>query len=264
MADLAALCADLAAEHAALDALVAGLDERDWETPTPAEGWAVRDQIAHLANGDAAARLAVVDPDEFRARAPLAREQREQQWLARGRAMEPAELLAWWRDSRAALVEALRPLDPATRITWYGPPMSARSHATARLMETWAHGQDVADALGLTRPATARLHHIAHLGVITRGWSYATRGLTAPEGSVRVELEGPSGEQWTWGDADLPDRVLGPALDFCLVVTRRRHPADTALVVQGPLAADWIAIAQAYAGPPGSGRAAGAFPRPLA
>jgi uncharacterized protein (TIGR03084 family) len=138
--------------------------------------------------------------------------------------------------------------------------MAARSFATARLMETWAHGQDVADALGVRREPTDRLRHVAHIGVRARPFSYAVRGLDVPAGEVYVALDPPSGgEPWTWNDPTAPDRISGPALDFCLVVTQRRHPADTSLVVDGPLAAEWIAIAQAFAGPPGEGRRPGQF-----
>ena len=49
--------------------------------------------------------------------------------------------------------------------------------ATARLMETFAHGRDVADALGAhARAATARLRHVCHLGVRTRGFAYLING----------------------------------------------------------------------------------------
>jgi uncharacterized protein (TIGR03084 family) len=263
MPDLSALCADLAAEQAALDALVAPLDERQWDLPTPAEGWSVRDTIAHLANGDESGRRTVVDPDAFQAARAISRDVRERAYLARARAMPGAAVLAWWRASRTALVETYSRLDAAARITWYGPSMSARSFVTARLMEAWAHGQDVADALAVTRPASARLRHVAHLGVIARGWSYTTRGLTPPTAEVRVELSGPQGEQWTWGEADAADRVRGTALDFCLVVTRRRHAADTALQTEGPLAAEWMAIAQAFAGPPGPTRPRGPWRPPV-
>ena len=112
--------------------------------------------------------------------------------------------------------------------------MGARSFATARLMETWAHGQDVADALDATREPTARLRHVAHIGVLARPFAYATRGMQVPERDVRVELAAPDGSTWTWGPEDAADVVRGDALDFCLVVTQRRHPADTALVVEGP------------------------------
>jgi uncharacterized protein (TIGR03084 family) len=121
-------------------------------------------------------------------------------------------------------------------------------------METWAHGQDVADALGVTRRPTARLRHVAHLGVRARPFSYVVRGLEVPAEAVRVELTGPSGERWEW-DTDAPAGLIeGPALDFCLVVTQRRHLADTALTVRGAAASEWLAIAQAFAGPPGAGR----------
>src|SRR5262249_28661440 len=151
--------------------------------------------------------------------------------------------------------------DPRARLPWFGPPMSARTFATARLEETWGHGQDVADALGVTRPATDRLHHVAHLGVITRAYSFTNQGRPAPAADVRVELTGPVGQAWAWGGAGAADRVSGPALDFCLVVTRRRHHADTGLVIEGPVAAEWMLRAQAFAGPPGPGRRPGQFAR---
>jgi uncharacterized protein (TIGR03084 family) len=145
--------------------------------------------------------------------------------------------------------------------------MSAMSHATARLMETWAHGQDVVDGLGLERPPTARLRHIAHLGVRTRAYSYQQRNLTPPATDVHVVLEAPDGGTWTWGDVAAPDRVTGPALDFCLVVVQRRHLDDTALRVEGLHAREWLLIAQAFAGNAGAGRRPGQFsagrgPRP--
>ena len=137
--------------------------------------------------------------------------------------------------------------------------MALSSFATARLMETWAHGQDVADALGVRREPTSRLRHIAHIGVRTRGFAYALRDKPVPEGDVRVELDAPDGSTWTWGSADAADRVTGPALDFCLVVTQRRHVADTAVKADGPLAEEWLSIAQAFAGSPGAGRRPGQF-----
>jgi len=254
-----AICDDLEAEHEALDALVADLEASRWDTPTPAEGWAVRDQIAHLASYDVAARLAVSDAAAWAREVSLPREERERRQLEAARRRAPAELLAWWRESRRAMVAVLRPLDRRARIPWYGPPMSALSFTTARLEETWGHGQDIADALGVRRADTDRLRHIAHLGVLTRGYSFTNQGRPAPTDDVRVELLGPGGDKWTWGDETATNRVTGSARGFCLVVTRRRHVADTDLAVEGPVAREWMAIAQAFAGPPGSGRRPGQF-----
>ena len=146
-------------------------------------------------------------------------------------------------------------VDPARRLPWYGPEMSPASSVTARLMETWAHGQDVVDTLGVERPATNRLRHVAHLGVRALPYSYSVRRLRQPTEPIRVELAAPEGgSQWSWGPADAVNRVTGEALDFCLVVTQRRHTLDTALVVTGPTAQQWISIAQAFAGPAGPGR----------
>lgn len=255
------ICDDLEAEHAALDALVSGLEAARWDTPTPAEGWTVRDQIAHLACTDVAARLAVAGGEDWKATLGLSKVERERRQHEAGHGRTPAELLAWWRENRRAMLDAFRPLDRRARIPWYGPPMSALSFATARLQETWGHGQDVADALGARRADTDRLRHVAHLGVLTRTYSFVNQSRPAPIEDVRVELTGPRGEGWTWGDPSATNRVTGSARGFCLVVTRRRHIADTDLVTEGPLAREWMEIAQAFAGPPGSGRRPGQFPR---
>jgi uncharacterized protein (TIGR03084 family) len=250
------LTTDLAAEHADLDALVDGLDEAGFDTPTPAEGWSVRDQLSHLAWFDREAVRAAVDPEGFTATLPdaLADEAFTERAVVEGRALSGAEVLAWWREARAGVVDALGRLDPSVRVPWYGPPMSAASFTTARLMETWAHGQDVADGLGVERTPTDRLRHVAFLGVRAFPNSYRVRDLPVPDVPVRVELTAPSGERWAWGDEDAADRVRGPALDFCLVATQRRHVDDTALEAEGPVAAEWLRLAQAFAGPAGPGR----------
>jgi uncharacterized protein (TIGR03084 family) len=252
------ICRDLTAEHADLDRIVAGLEPGDWDRPTPAAGWSVRDQISHLAYFDRTAVLAISDPGAFARSVEELLAGGVDASVEPGRAMTPSELLVWWRDGRRELLTSLERLDPATRIPWYGPPMGARSFATARLMETWAHGQDVVDALGVERAPTDRLRHVAHIGVRARPFSYAVRGLDAPSRPVAVVLTGPAGDRWVW-DEQADESISGPALDFCLVVTQRRHPSDTDLQAHGELAAEWLGLAQAFAGPPGPGRRAGQF-----
>jgi uncharacterized protein (TIGR03084 family) len=255
--DMATLLADLEAESAAFDAMIAPLGAEQYLLPTPAEGWCISDQVSHLAFFDQAALLAATDPTRFKIEAA--------QMMARGagftdevaarhRATPGPELRAWLRRARQDLLTAFATVEPGRRLPWYGPDMSAASSITARMMETWAHGQDVADALAVTRPPTARLRHIAHIGVSTIGFSFLLRGLPAPDQPIRVEIAAPDGSTWTWGPAGADNVVRAPAQDFCLVVTQRRHPADTAVVAAGPLAAQWIAIAQAFAGAPGPGR----------
>ncbi|WP_406039958.1 TIGR03084 family metal-binding protein [Micromonospora sp. NBC_00898] len=255
MVDLTALLADLTAESDQLDALVAALPPEGWARPTPAPGWTVGHQIAHLAWTDHVARLAATDTDAFYASVLSAPDPARlvddgaESFLA-----PPAELLARWRDGRAALATALAAVPPGQKLPWYGTRMSPASMATARIMETWAHAEDVADALGVGRTPTARLRHIAHLGFRTLGHGFAAHGRAVPTAPVRVELTAPDGDTWTFGSPDAADRVTGPALDFCLLVTQRRHRADLALVATGPTADEWLDVAQAFAGPPGAGR----------
>jgi uncharacterized protein (TIGR03084 family) len=251
------LLADVRAEGDALDGVVAGLEDSAWLTPTPAEGWTVATQIAHLDWTNDQALHALRDPEGFGAWVLEARERLttlvDDEARARA-AAAPAQVLEHWRSSRAELADALAALPDGARIPWFGPPMNATSMATARLMETWAHGLDVTDALGLPPSASERLRHVAYLGVRTRDFAFAQNGVPAPAEPFRVELTAPDGETWAWGPEDAAQRVTGPALDFCLRVTRRRHRADLGLTAAGPDADRWLDLAQAFAGPPGEER----------
>ena len=249
--------ADLAEESSRLEALLADRPEQDWRRPTPATGWDVAAQVAHLAWTDEAALLAatdkerwdafvleaLADPDGFVDRA-----------ATDGSSVPPPQLLDRWRTSRAPLHEALREHPAGERMPWFGPPMSATSMATARFMETWAHGLDVHEALDAEPEITDRIRHVAHLGVRTRDFAFAVNGLDAPADEFRIELTAPSGDLWTWGPEDAEQSVQGSAYDFCRLVTHRIHRNDTDLVARGRDANAWLGIAQCFAGPPGQGR----------
>lgn len=256
------LLQDLKEEQQALDRIVAGLDKDGWETMTPAN-WTVKQQIEHLAFFDNTAKLSATEPEVFKehVKALFGGQPEAMAQLEVLQAMVHAELLNWWRAERTALLEALSQKGPKDRLPWYGPSMSTLSFATARLMETWAHGQDVVDAVKAVRPATDRLRHIAHLGYVTLGWSFANRQMEIPQEPVRLELTGPSGSRWTWGPEDASNIVRGSAEGFCLVVVQRRHYLDTDLVVTGPTAEKWMSVAQCFAGPPTLGPPSGKFPK---
>ncbi len=257
--DVHSVLDDLVAEQAALDDVVAPLDPEQWSLPTPSPRWSIADQVGHLTYFDTTAALAIRDTDAFTAHrdelvASMTDELAvDEATLGHFRSLSPDAQLAEWRRRRAELEEAGRTLDDSTRVEWYGPSMGSKSFLTARLMEVWAHGQDICDTVGVQRPATDRIRHIAQLGVITRGWSYLVRGEQPPERPVDVTLTAPSGEIWHWNDADDADTITGPAIDFCLVVTQRRHPSDTDLAIAGEAAQDWMSKAQAFAGGATSG-----------
>jgi uncharacterized protein (TIGR03084 family) len=168
--------------------------------------------------------------------------------------LAPADLLTDWRVTRGRLHDALLAVPEGRKLPWFGPPMSAPSMATARLMETWAHGLDVADALGVKRPPTERLRSIAHIGVRTRDYAFVVNNLAPPAEPFLVELRGPGGDTWSWGPPDAAQRVTGSAEDFCFLVTQRRPASALDVTAHGPDAQRWLRIAQAFAGPPGPGR----------
>ncbi len=251
------MVADLRAESDDLDALVAPLPAERWADPTPAPGWTIAHQIGHLLWTDRVALTAVTDEVAFAE--VLAAAQADPTGFVDAGAEElaavaPADLLADWRATRARLHEALRAVPDGRKLPWFGPPMSAASMATARLMETWAHGLDVADALGVQRSATERLRSIAHIGVRTRDYAFLVNNLTPPTDPFLVELRGPAGDTWPWGPPDAAQRVTGSAEDFCFLVTQRRPLGVLDITAHGPDARRWLEIAQAFAGPPGPGR----------
>ncbi|WP_395728097.1 TIGR03084 family metal-binding protein [Nakamurella sp.] len=256
---LDAVLADLSAESEVLEAMVSGLDDDGWRTPTPAAGWTVATQIAHLAWTDEAAVAAATDREAWEALVRRALGDPEgvvDLEAHNGAAVAPADLLARWVTARTAVPQALRDYPDGQKVPWFGPSMSPTSMATARFMETWAHALDVAEALGIEVEPTDRIRHVAHIGVRTRNFAMGLHGLEPPAGEFRIELTAPSGEMWTWGPEDAAQSVRGPAYDFCLRVTQRRHRDDLSLVAAGSDADRWLDVAQTFAGPPGGGREA--------
>jgi len=249
--DYPGLLAELRFESDLLSGRLRALTREQWTLATPSAGWSIRDQVSHLAFFDDAARLAVTDPEDFR---PMAKKliaggmDFPDRIAVQHRVMTTEALLQWYLDAREQLLQAFADHEPKLRVPWFGPDMSVASSATARLMETWAHGRDVYDALGVDHPPGPGLRSIAHLGVSTFAFSHRLNGLEVPADPVRVELRSPDGQTWTWGPVEAIDKIVGDAQDFVLVVTQRRHWTETGLIVSGPVATGWMDIAQAFAG----------------
>lgn len=258
MPTLAELCSDLAAEQADLDRVLSQASTQDWATPTPAAGWDVGDSLSHLCFFEEAAVTSLSNPQLFES-------ERDQLFadalaatstgaptpdVALGRNLgDPLVLLERWRVARGAYASAAAQADPTKRVAWYGPAMSLASFTTARLMEAWAHGVDIKDALGEPIGTGPRLRHICHIGYSARSYAFASHGVADPGDPVRLVVEAPDGAAWSWGPPDAAEVISGPALDVALVFTQRRHHARSAVVAQGSTAQLWLSIAQAFAGP---------------
>lgn len=249
---------DLAAEQAAVDGVLEGLEPADWHRPTPAAGWDVLDSLAHLCFFEEAAALAVRDPAAFgRHREELleamsgsaAATQVRPDVIEARRGTAPSELLERWRRARSEFLAAVGGAGRPDRIPWYGPAMGPASFVTARILEAFAHGTDIRDGLGVPLEATGRLRHVCHLAFGSRPFCFATHRIPDPGTPVRFEIAGPGGQPWTWGPVDATEVIAGPALDVALVFVQRRHPDRTAVTAEGPTARLWLSIAQAFAGP---------------
>lgn len=252
----------LAAAGDEFDALVAGLGDAQWSLPTPAPGWTVAHQVAHIAATFRLAALAAGNPGAFQdvtSRLSPDFEANVEHALAEYLAELPGVLLSRWRSERAAVENALRALPPDRIVPWLVRPIPAGVLAAAGMTELFAHGQDVADALGVERTHTDRIAPIVTFVVRTWDFGYLARGEQPPTVTFRFELTAPSGQRWEFGPADSRQRITGPAVDLCLLATRRRHQADLAVVASGSEAERWLEIAQAYRGSPGQGRRPGQF-----
>ncbi|MFJ5711709.1 TIGR03084 family metal-binding protein [Streptomyces sp. NPDC093105] len=242
--------------------LVEGLDEQAWHTATPAPGWSIADQIAHLTFIFHLAGTAASDPDGFAKLAAGAAGDFDgavNAALKQFNGFPPAQLLARFRALGQNSVDALAAVPEGQVVPWLVNPLPAAVLASAGIMEIFGHGQDIADALGVRREPTERLRHLVFFAFLTRDFGYLSRGLTPPTEHFRIEVTAPNGELWAYGPEDAADKITGPAEDFCLLVTRRRHRDDLALVATGAEADRWLDIAQAYRGPAGEGRTPGQF-----
>ncbi|MER6910170.1 TIGR03084 family metal-binding protein [Streptomyces sp. NPDC000594] len=262
MFDVQSVLKDLTTAVDETDRLVADLTDEQWARETPAPGWTITQQVAHLSFIFRLAGTAAADPDGFRAMTAEAAKDFNGAVNAALNAYplaDPRAVLDRWRSERADCVEALAAVPPDRPVPWLVNPLPPAVLGCAGIMETFAHGQDIADALGVRREPAAWLRHLVGFAVLTRDFGYLSRGLTPPAEPFRFELTGPSGEEWRHGPEDAAERITGPAHDFCLLVTRRRHRDDLALTATGPVADHWLGIAQAYRGPAGAGRTPGQF-----
>jgi len=247
---------DLLDEAAELETFLQTLDDADWKRPTGFMDWTPWDVVAHLHFFDEVSLVALDGAEAFAAR----REELVKELVA-GRTNQelgreayghlgPKELLARWRETDTAMATQLGESDSKRRLPWFGPDMGVRMFTTARYMETWAHGQEIFDLMGAPRTYSDRIKNIAVIGLKTFGWTFVNRKLEIPGPPPYVRLIAPSGEVWEWNDPSDAEFVRGDAADFCHVVTQGRNVADTSLEVSGPVATQWMSIAQCFAGGP--------------
>ena len=245
---------DFLDESEALFAAVRTLEEEDFDRETQFKGWTVEDVLRHLHYWNRAVDFAAEGEKAFGGL-----KERVEAAIAAGKSLREVErkavpetgrvLRASWIGFARALAKRWQEIDPKARLPWIGPEMSARSAITARQMETWAHGFEIFDLLGLEREEQDRIRNIVVLGVNTFGWSHKVQGLDVPEAMPKLVLEAPSGAIWEFGE-ESAGRIEGRATDFAAVVTQTRALGDTGLMLEGKVAETWMAHAQCFAGPP--------------
>lgn len=262
MPEQAQVVADLVAAGDEVDRMVADLDASRWQLPTPAPGWTIAHQVAHLTATFHLAAVAASDPAAFKvvtAQLSADFDANVAAALSPYLASPPDVLIGHWRTERAAAEQAIASVPPGELVPWLVRPLPAPILAAAGMMELFGHGQDIADALRIRRQPTDRLEPLVAFAVRTWDFGYLARGMTPPDVAFRFEITAPSGTVWRYGPSDASQAVIGPAVDFCLLVTRRRHRNDLAIKAIGPDAEGWLDIAQAYRGSAGPGRSPGQF-----
>jgi uncharacterized protein (TIGR03084 family) len=260
------LTKDFLEESLALHALAASLSETELDQKTAFKDWTINTVLRHLHIWNLAAGMSLKDDGSFETYyAKLAAHQAkggklpafEIDWLD---GLSGKRLLSAWKEGFGETAARFAECDPAMRVKWAGPDMSARSSLTARLMETWAHGQEVYDLRGVARLNGDRIRNIVVLGNNTYGWTFKVRGEEPPAPRPHLKLIAPSGEIWRYNDPNPEEMIEGLAEEFCQVVTQTRNIADTKLKVAGANAQNWMSKAQCFAGaaepppPPGARR----------
>ena len=254
-------------ECTALASVLDGLNDADFQQKTQFMDWTIEDVIGHLHVWNFAAGKTLDSRDAFGAFFQFIMQHfgddgtslpSQNAWLdtfadgIRGKALFNA-----WRQGCDELATAYESADPNQRVAWAGPDMSAQSKIIARQMETWAHGQEIFDVLGLDRQDGDRIRNIAHLGVTTYSWTFRNRSEEPPTPKPFVKLTAPSGEIWEWNDPQDDNAVIGNAVEFCQIVTQTRNVKDTSIECKGEHAVRWMSIAQCFAGmakdPPAKG-----------
>jgi uncharacterized protein (TIGR03084 family) len=216
-------------ETQALHGLIAGLSDSDFLQATQFKGWTINMVLRHLHVWNRAAGLSLTDHDGFAAFLNSiaagvkggALPTFEASYLdgLSGEALRDA-----WIAEAQILAKQFAEADPSARLPWVGPEMSARSSITARLMESWAHGQAVYDLLGVERRDSDRIGNIVRLGVNTFGWTFRNRQEEMPGPMPKLALTAPSGTLWTYGDGD--GLISGSATEFCQVIKPATVPTQ--------------------------------------
>lgn len=253
MSDLASVIKDLRAEGEELYTFLLTISENDWTRATTFKNWTINDVVQHLYFGDHLGVTSHKNGDEFLAfmasvqKSGLGLVDYTRQWL---NDQSGPSMLERWRSHFVEMCNRFAASDPDMRLTWAGPDMGLKMFATARLMETWAHGWEIYDLLKAPRQQTDRIRHIVTIGVKTYGWTFANRKQEVPGPAPYLKLTAPSGEIWEFNTPQDDNQIMGEAVEFCQVVTQVRNIADTQLELKGEPAKQWMAIAQCFAGPP--------------
>lgn len=245
---------DFLEECRSLHQLLTKLDEEDLAIETRFKNWTISDVVRHLAVWDEAARLTLQSSEEFKhffAPVPGHMKTNSLRVFERTAVADNGYQLIdrWWHNCQQT-AQLFADADPAMRLTWGGPDLSARTCITSRLMETWSHSQAIYDVLGTEREDGDRIKNIVQIGIQTFSWTFQNRGSTPPGPLPNLTLTAPSGEVWRWSNTSSAENIIGTATEFCQVVTQTRNITDTSLKVDGPVGKSWMAIAQCFAGPP--------------
>lgn len=242
------ILSDLVAEQQSLDQFLQRVAIRDWDRATPAAGWSIRDTVSHLATFEEYAFNALAEGGSRQVEADQypTDEAFTEAGILPGREMRAQDVIEWWRGSRAKVIEELSRSAPDTRVPWFKSDMSAKTFATTRLMETWAHGLDVYSSLGEECEDTIRLRHIAWLGWKSLPYAFELAGKEYSK-PVRIEVLGPQWSKWVFGPEDTDQVIKGQAGEWCRVAVRRMDASDAdSLKAQGDVAETALLVARAY------------------
>lgn len=228
--------------------LLESLSVGDWQRPTLAREWTIKDITAHLLDGNI--RVISGYRDHWQLNAPsmsgyddIVRylNQINAEWVVAMRRMSPRQLIEWHRESHEEYIrcfESLNLKEPAKyAVSWAGDTESPNwFHIAREYTEKWHHQQQIREAVGQQAILTPELYRPV-LDTFLRALPHRYRDTNAAVGTnVDVAIVGASGGSW---------RIQRKAEDWKLVETSSE---STAVRIEIPQEMAWKLFTNAMKG----------------
>jgi uncharacterized protein (TIGR03083 family) len=189
--------------------LLRSLTPEEWQAPTVAKMWTVKDVAAHLL--DTNTRTISTQRDKYVGEKPPVIRSNDDlvaflnrlnaDWITAMRRVSPAVLTGWIENTNDTYYHQLAALDPMSEamlaVSWAGEDSSRTwFHIAREYTEKWHHQQQIRDAVNKPGIMTKELYYPV-LDTFMMALPFTYRHIKAAEGTVvKVTITGEAGGDW--------------------------------------------------------------------